>query len=156
MIEVAFAFLLALLSALLPFINIELYLLGAAALSGDGVLVAMAVAAGAGQTIGKVVYYYLGKGVLTAGWLRRRAEKSGGWSEKMARWRRRVEGRPWWTGALVGLSSLTSVPPFMVVSVLAGTLRMSLVAFVAVTMVTRTARFLLLVYAPGVAGAILA
>ncbi|TDQ53710.1 hypothetical protein [Actinorugispora endophytica] len=155
MTETWLAFLVALASALLPFINIEVYLVGAAALVRDGWLPAMAVAAGAGQTLGKIAYYYMGRGVLTTPWLRRKASTPGRWSGHVIRWKKKAEGRPLWTAGLVAVSSFASVPPFMVVSVLAGTVRMPLAAFVAVTAVTRTARFLLLVYAPGAALALL-
>ncbi|MEY9213522.1 hypothetical protein NI17_000370 [Thermobifida halotolerans] len=155
MAESCLAFLIALVSALLPFINIEVYLLGMATLVGEGWLLAAAVAAGAGQTLGKVAYYFMGRGVLTVPWLRRRAETPGRWSARAARWRERAQGRPVWTAGLLAVSSLVSVPPFMVVSVLAGTVRMPLPVFLAVTMATRTARFALLVYAPGAALALL-
>ncbi|RCV51939.1 VTT domain-containing protein [Marinitenerispora sediminis] len=150
--ETALAFGIALTSALLPFVNIELYLVGAAALLDDGALVAMAVAAGAGQTIGKIVYYYLGRGALDVPWLRRRAERPNRWTRRIAAWRERAERRPVWAAGLVAVSSFSSVPPFMVVSVLAGTIRMPLAWFVVITMVTRTARFVLLVYVPDLAG----
>ncbi|MFC3999542.1 VTT domain-containing protein [Nocardiopsis sediminis] len=151
----ALAFAVALASALLPVLNIELYLLGAASLSGGPVLSAMAVAAAAGQTLGKVAYYYLGRGVLDLPWLRRRAATTGRWGERIAGLRAKAEGRPWWTAGLVAVSSFASIPPFMVVCVLAGTVRMPVWAFVAVTMATRSARFLLLVFAPGTAMALL-
>ncbi|CAM4053899.1 hypothetical protein GCM10009799_28430 [Nocardiopsis rhodophaea] len=155
MTETALAFSFGLVSALLPFLNVELYLLGAAALMGDGALFAMAVAAGLGQTLGKIVYYYLGKGVLTIPWLKRRSATPSRWSERVAQWRAKAEGRPWWAAGLLGVSSFSSIPPFMVIAVLAGTVRMPLWSFVTVTMATRTARFLLLVYAPGTVMAVL-
>lgn len=149
MIESGLAFLVALAASLLPFLNIEIYLLGAAALVDGGWLAGMAVAAAAGQTAGKVAYYGAGRGALTVPWLRRRAEKPNRWSARAARWQEKAAGRPVWAAGLVAVSSFASVPPFTVVSVLAGVVRMPLSVFVAVTMVTRTARFVLLVYAPG-------
>lgn len=141
-------------SAVLPFIAIEVYLLGAAALVDDAQLVGMAVGAAAGQAVGKIVWYYVGLGVLRIPWLQRRAEARGRWSGRVARWREEAEHRPWWTAGLVALSSFASIPPFSVISVLAGTVRMALWSFVLVTFVTRVARFLLLVYTPGVAEAL--
>nr|WP_255430003.1 VTT domain-containing protein [Streptomonospora sp. PA3] len=137
-------------SALVPVLNVELYLVGMGTLRG-GVLFAMAVAAGIGQTAGKILYFYIGRGALNIPWLKRRSEAPSRWKERAERWRAKAEGRPLWTAGLVGVSSLTSIPPFMVVAVLAGTLRMPLAAFTAVTFVTRTARFAVLVYAPGLA-----
>ena len=148
MIESGLAFLVALVSGLVPVINIEVYLVGAVAVNGDGALVAMAVAAGLGQTLGKLPYYYAGKGSLTAPWLRKRAETPGRWAERAARWRRKAEERPAWGVGLLALSSFASIPPFVVVSVLAGVLRMNAALFCAVTFATRTARFLIIVLAP--------
>ncbi|MGW5878848.1 hypothetical protein ACWFMI_20100 [Nocardiopsis terrae] len=149
MVETALAFVVATAAGLVPLINIEVYLLGAAALDGDGALVAMAVAAAAGQTLGKIPYYYVGYGTITAPWLRRKAATPGRWTERTARWRAKAEERPAWGAGLLALSSFASVPPFMVVAVLAGVLRMNIALFCAVTFVTRTARFLVLVLAPG-------
>ncbi|CAL9547144.1 hypothetical protein SUDANB121_04377 [Nocardiopsis dassonvillei] len=148
MVETGLAFVVALAAGLVPVINIEVYLLGAVALNGDGALVAMAVAAGLGQTLGKLPYYYAGRGTLSAPWLRRRTETPGKWSERAARWRRRAEERPAWGVGLLALSSFASIPPFVVVSVLAGVVRMNVVLFSAITFVTRTARFLVIVLAP--------
>ncbi|MFC7327883.1 VTT domain-containing protein [Marinactinospora rubrisoli] len=153
--ETALAFGIALTSALLPFVNIELYLVGAATLLGEGALLAMALAAGLGQTLGKIVYYYLGRGVLDLPWLRRKADRPSRWSGRIAALREKAERRPVWAGGLVAVSSFSSIPPFMLVSVLAGTIRMPLGWFTGITMVTRTARFVLLVYAPGLAAGLL-
>ncbi|WP_028648413.1 membrane protein [Nocardiopsis sp. CNT312] len=151
MVETALAFAVALLSGLVPVLNIEVYLVGAAVAVDSGPLLgtAMAVAAGAGQTLGKLPYYYAGRGTLSLRWMHRRKNDPGRWSERVARWRRSAEARPLWGAGLVALSSFASVPPFMAVCVLAGTVRMNVVVFSAITMVTRTARFLLLVLAPG-------
>ncbi|MFD6097491.1 hypothetical protein ACFWF4_14420 [Nocardiopsis flavescens] len=148
MVETGLAFVVALAAGLVPVLNIEVYLLGAVAHNGDGALVAMAVAAGLGQTLGKLPYYYAGKGTLSAPWLRRRTRTPGKWTERAARWRLRAEERPAWGVGLLALSSFASVPPFMVVSVLAGVVRMNILLFCAVTFATRTARFLIVVLAP--------
>ncbi|MDT0331278.1 hypothetical protein [Nocardiopsis lambiniae] len=148
MVETGLAFVVALAAGLVPVLNIEVYLLGAVALTDDGALVAMAVAAGLGQTLGKLPYYYAGRGTLSAPWLRRRTETPGKWTERAARWRRRAEERPLWGVGLLALSSFASIPPFMVVSVLAGVVRMNVVLFSVVTLATRTARFLIIVLAP--------
>ncbi|WP_159940718.1 MULTISPECIES: hypothetical protein [unclassified Nocardiopsis] len=148
MIETALAFAVALVSGLVPFINIEVYLVGAVVTLDDGALAAMAVAAGAGQTLGKVPYYYAGRGTLSAPWIRRRAQTPGRWAARVEGWRRKAQERPVWGAGLVALSSFASIPPFVVVSVLAGMVRMNLPLFCAVTFATRTARFLIVVFAP--------
>ncbi|GAB3704847.1 hypothetical protein [Nocardiopsis oceani] len=148
MTETALAFVVATAAGLVPLINIELYLVGAVAVLDDGALVAMAVAAAVGQTLGKIPYYYVGRGTISAPWLRRRAATPGKWSARVAEWRAKAEARPVWGAGLLALSSFASIPPFMVVSVLAGVVRMNLALFCAVTFVTRAARFLILVLAP--------
>ncbi|ADH69074.1 MULTISPECIES: hypothetical protein [Nocardiopsis] len=148
MIETALAFVVALVSGLVPVINIEVYLVGAVIAMDDGALVAMAVAAGVGQTLGKLPYYYAGRGTLSAPWIRRRSATPGKWAARAEGWRRRAEERPAWGAGLVAVSSLASVPPFVVVSVLAGVVRMNVVLFALITFVTRTARFLVVVFAP--------
>ncbi|GAB3722330.1 VTT domain-containing protein [Nocardiopsis nanhaiensis] len=148
MTETALAFVVATAAGLVPLINIELYLVGAVAVVDDGALVAMALAAAVGQTLGKIPYYHVGRGTISAPWLRRRAATTGKWSARVAQWRAKAEDRPVWGAGLLALSSFASIPPFMVVSVLAGVVRMNLVLFCAVTFVTRAARFLILVLAP--------
>ncbi|WP_017571942.1 YqaA family protein [Nocardiopsis halotolerans] len=146
--ETALAFVVALVSGVVPVVNIEVYLLGAVVVLDDGALVGMAVAAGAGQTLGKLPYYYAGRGTLSAPWIRRRAATPGRWAARAEGWRRRAEERPAWGAGLVAVSSFTSLPPFMVVSVLAGVVRINVVLFSVITLVTRTARFLVVVFAP--------
>ncbi|MFD3688024.1 hypothetical protein ACFWTE_24775 [Nocardiopsis sp. NPDC058631] len=148
MIETALAFVVALVSGAVPVLSIEIYLVGAVVAMDDGALVAMAAAAGLGQTLGKLPYYYVGRGTIAVPWMRRRAQTPGKWAERAEGWRRKAEDRPLWGAGLVAVSSFASVPPFMVVSVLAGVVRMHVVLFSAVTFVTRTARFLIVVFAP--------
>lgn len=148
MVETLLAFVVATAAGLVPILNIEAYLLGVVALLDDGALVAISLAAALGQTLGKIPYYYVGKGTISAPWLKRRARTPGKWSERMAGWRAKAEARPVWGMGLLALSSLVSVPPFMVVSVLAGVVRMNLVLFCVITFLTRTTRFLVLVLTP--------
>lgn len=148
MIKSGLAFVAALVSAVVPVLNIELYLVGAVVTTGDGALTAMALAAAAGQTLGKLPYYYAGRGSLSTPWLRRRAATPGKWAARAEAWRLRAEEKPAWGAGLVAVSSLMSVPPFMVVSVLAGVVRINVLLFVGITFLTRAARFLLVVFAP--------
>ncbi|WP_150239005.1 YqaA family protein [Nocardiopsis quinghaiensis] len=148
MIETALAFVAALVFGVVPVFSIEVYLVGAVVAVDDGALAPMAVAAGAGQALGKLPYYYVGRGSLSLPWLRRRARTPGKWAARAEDWRRRAEEHPVWGAGLVALSSFASVPPFLMVSVLAGVTRMNAVLFLAVTFVTRTARFLIVVFGP--------
>ena len=82
----------------------------------------MAVVAAAGQMIGKIVYYYLGKSSLEWRWVKRRTDTPR-FQAGLERWRVRLEDRPWVAAAFVFLSASVGIPPFAIVAVLAGTLR---------------------------------
>jgi len=127
-------------SALVPLINIEAYLgVRATVASLDSVWL-LAFVAAVGQMLGKLVWYYIGASALSWGWVRRRVEKP----KNLARlelWRRRTHDRPMLAAGLVLVSAFTGFPPFAVLAVLAGQLRMSLTLFMLVGLVGRWLRF---------------
>ena len=127
-------------SALVPLINIELYLVGLAAVtSSDGIWLLAAVG-GLGQMLGKLVWYYLGANALRWGWVRRKIEKPKA-KAKLELWQRRTQDRPVIGGLLLFASAFSGFPPFAIVAVLAGQLRMNLWLFLGVGFVGRTLRF---------------
>lgn len=130
----------AVASALVPLINIEAYLIGLGALTGSSDVWFLATVAGVGQMAGKVVWYYLGANAVRWGWVRRKLEQPKA-AEKLALWQQRTHDRPWISSVLVFVSALTGFPPFAIVSVLAGQLRMSLTLFLVVGGIGRTLRF---------------
>jgi membrane protein YqaA with SNARE-associated domain len=135
----ATTFLLALASGLIPFvINTELYLVGVALLT-DASPAAMVALATSGQMLGKFALYQAGRGALNVGWVRRGA------SSKAAT---ALSGRPSKAMAVLALSSVTGVPPFYAVSFAAGTLRLSLAAFLAIGTAGRMIRFAAVFFAP--------
>ncbi|HEX4978361.1 MAG TPA: VTT domain-containing protein [Nocardioides sp.] len=127
-------------SALVPLINIEAYLgVRASVASLDSVWL-LAFVAAVGQMLGKVVWYYIGASALSWGWVRRKVEKP----KNLARlelWRRRTHDRPVLAAGLVLLSAFSGFPPFAVLAVLAGQLRMNLPLFVLVGLLGRWLRF---------------
>jgi len=125
-------------SALLPLLNLEIYL-GALPNAHDRALV-LAVVAGTGQTLGKVVWYYAGVHSMKLPWLARKME-SEKWQESYRRWHDRIVGRPLFAGAIVFASAISGFPPLAVVAVLAGSLEMSFVLFLVTCLVGRIARF---------------
>lgn len=127
-------------SALLPLINIEAYLVGLAALSSDTRIWVLASIGGAGQMLGKLVWYYLGANAVRWGWIRRKVEKPKA-KAKLELWRERTHERPLLGAVVLFLSAAAGVPPLAVIAVLAGQLRMSLTLFVVVVFVGRTLRF---------------
>lgn len=127
-------------SALIPLINIEAYLVGLGVLVESAGVWGLALVAGLGQMFGKVIWYYLGANALRWSPVRRRVETPR-FQEKLERWRDRVHARPLAAATLVLVSSLTGFPPFAIISVLAGQLRMNLAMFFTVGLLGRTLRF---------------
>ncbi len=101
----------AFLSGFLPFVNIEAYLVGAAALLPGAHPLVVVVAAALGQMAAKALLFLGGRGIVSLpSRLRERA---------LAASTRLGTRRP---PALVFTSALTGLPPFYVVSVAAGLL----------------------------------
>ena len=127
------------LSALVPLFNAEVALTALAATESPP-LWPLAVVAASGQMVGKVVYYFVGRSSLEWRWIKARTE-SPRFQAGLARWRGRLADRPIVSASLVFLSACLGLPPFAVVAVAAGTLRMSLPTFVVVGFAGRLLRF---------------
>jgi membrane protein YqaA with SNARE-associated domain len=127
-------------SALFPLINIEVYLIGLAAVSTSDRVWLLAAVGGAGQMLGKTVWYYLGANALRWGWVRKKVETPKA-QAKLELWQRRTRERPTAGALLLFASGFSGFPPFAIVAVLAGQLRMNLTIFLSVGFVSRTLRF---------------
>ncbi len=127
-------------SALLPLINIEVYLIGMAAVSAHHDIWFLAAVGGLGQMLGKLVWYYLGANALRWGWIRRKMEKPKA-QAKLELWRGRTQHRPLVGAGLLFVSGFSGFPPFAILAVLAGQLRMNLAIFLLVGFLGRTLRF---------------
>jgi membrane protein YqaA with SNARE-associated domain len=132
--------LLGVASALIPLINIEAYLSVRAAVASLGDIWTLALVAAVGQMLGKIVWYYLGSSALHWGWVRRRAEQPKN-AARLETWRARTHERPVLTSGLIFISAFTGFPPFAVLSVLAGQLRMNLALFLSIGLLGRWLRF---------------
>lgn len=133
------------LSAVIPFLNAELYLLAASALAPRSMAVALVVAASLGQMAGKTVMYFAGRGAvrLPGARLRRMVAAA------QARYAQHdTRGREAVGGAMILVSAFVGLPPFYVVSVACGMLRVPFVQFFALGLVGRLARFGVIVLAP--------
>ena len=128
------------LSALVPLVNIEVILAARAAAVATGGLWTLSFAAALGQMFGKVVWYYLGANALNWGWVRRKVETPKA-EARLQVWRTRTHERPVVAGGLVFLSAASGFPPFAIVAVLAGQLRMSLTLFFVLGQLGRWLRF---------------
>lgn len=130
-------FLFCVASALVPLLNVEIYLIGIA----DQVAhEPYAVIAGAGQTIGKIIWFYAGMHAMRVPWLKRKMETPK-WQASYDKWHGRIVGKPWMAGLICFASALTGFPPLAIIAVLAGTFRMNILVFLGTVFVGRTIRF---------------
>jgi membrane protein YqaA with SNARE-associated domain len=139
-------------SALVPVLNIEAYLLAlAAARGGSGAAWWFALVATVGQMGGKVLFYYAGRGALGLPALSRRKASSRRFN--LAALRERLVDRPYLSAGVVFASATVGVPPFAVVSLLAGMIGMPLRWFLVVGSIGRFLRFMTVLLVPGMLGA---
>lgn len=127
-------------SALVPIVNVEAYLAIRAAVVGSGSLWLLALAAAVGQMLGKLVWYQIGASSLGWAWVRRRVERPRA-RARLELWRARTHDRPVLAGTLVLVSAFCGLPPFAVLAVVAGQLRMSLPLFLSLGLLGRWLRF---------------
>ncbi len=132
-------FLVGVASALVPLINLEAYLGVRAAVASMSNIWLLGLVAAVGQMVGKTVWYYLGANSLSWGWIRRKVEQPKN-AARLETWRARTHDRPVVTGVVLFASALVGVPPFAIVSVLAGQLRMSLILFLTLGLTGRWLR----------------
>ena len=125
-----FAF--ALVSGIIPFVlNIELYLLAVATLTNASPAAIVGLAT-AGQTLAKLLLYLVGKGALNIKWVKRSAASKA--ADAFAK-------RPGSGLSIVAFSAVVGFPPLYGVSLVAGTLRLPVVAFTVIIVVGRLIRF---------------
>jgi membrane protein YqaA with SNARE-associated domain len=137
-------FVLSLVSAILPWMNGEVMVISLAAFLRSGVdLATLTVVAAAGQMTGKALTYWAVREGL--------APKVDGQTERMERWRRRFEQAPRRSLALMLVSAVTGVPPFYLITILAGALRVPFGKFLIVGVCGRLLHFGAVVFAPTLA-----
>lgn len=124
---------LSFLSAVFPLISAELAVVGVGAGMTNANLLLLVVAATVGQMIGKSVMYWLGR--------RGSAFAHGKYAHAMEKWGHRFRGSSKSVSGLVFLSSASGLPPFYVISTLAGVFRTSFVTFLLVGTAGRALRF---------------
>jgi len=130
---------LAVASALIPLINIEAIIVLAAS-QGQVPTWLLVVGASVGQMVGKLLWYYGGREVDRFGFVARRMERPRA-QASMAKWRLRTEGRPWFCAGLLFVSAVTGFPPYAVLAVLAGALRVPIPVFLVTGLLGRAVRF---------------
>ena len=124
----------AFLSAILPWMNAEVLILALPAVASSRKELAMLILiATTGQMAGKCIIYWVA--------LRGTACPSGRIARAVERWRERAAANPSSPVALVALSSLVGIPPFYVMSAVAGALRMNFGSFFVAGACGRLVRF---------------
>ncbi len=139
-------FLFSIASALIPVLNLEIYL--GAIPPGHHPAWLIATAAGSGQTIGKVIWYYAGLNSMKVSWLRRKMEAEK-WQASYTKWHERIVGRPVLAGTICFASAVSGFPPLAVIAVLAGSLRMNVMLFFSTVLGGRIIRFWLVLAGAG-------
>lgn len=132
---------LAFVSAVLPWVNAELLVLSLPAVAGsNGELATLVLLATAGQMAGKCIIY----------WVARRAGTvpSGRLLATLERWRERAAAKPSSPVMIVAASSIVGIPPFYVMSAVAGALRVNFWSFFVAGTCGRLIRFSTLAYLP--------
>ena len=140
------SFLVGLISALFPPVNIEVFLFGLAAVARPALLPAVVVSAALGQMAGKIGFYFAGRGFMKLP-LGRYQAKFDEWSIRLGNSKRGVD-------MVMFSSSLWGVPPFLVVPYLAGLFKLSFRRFLVLGMVGRLIRFSVVVSVPALVKAL--
>lgn len=133
-------FLVCLLSGLLPVINVEVFLLLVSSLSPKFLLFPLLLLSTLGQMTAKSVLYLVGWGVL-----RIPVRKSEG---KMERVKKSFEKWKSRRDLLIFLSASTGIPPFYLVSILAGVMKLNFLRFLLFGSLGRLTRFSLTLWLP--------
>lgn len=130
------------IAGLVPLVNAEVFLVGVSmfAITSPAQLPLVAACAAVGQMTAKVMLYYAGMGMfeLPRGRFRERLERA---RSKIERWQR----RPY---LIYAVSASVGLPPFYLVSLAAGALRIGFRAFCAIGLAGRFLRFAVIVAIP--------
>lgn len=127
-------------SALFPLINIEAYLATVGALVDSYGIWPVSLVAAAGQALGKVLWYEIGRSSMRWSYIQTKME-SARWQEQYEKVRIRTQRHPWSGASLLFLSATLGVPPLAIMAVLAGQLSFKRTWFYVTTFVGRTLRF---------------
>ena len=120
-----------------PLLNAEIYLAAVATQIEHHDAYLLAVAAGFGQMLGKLPWYYASARSTEIPWMRKRLE-TGKFQASFETWRERIHGRPWFSAGIMMASSVIGFPPLLVMGAVAGALRMRLWIFAGTIFVGRT------------------
>jgi membrane protein YqaA with SNARE-associated domain len=132
---------LSMVSALVPWVNGEVLLLTLAVPARSPFeLLILVLLASAGQMAGKCFLYWAGRGAVRF--------QSGRMRRALPAWKERFERSPAKMLALVFVSSAVGIPPFYVITILAGAFRVRFGPFLTIGACGRIVRFTTLVFVP--------
>lgn len=135
-------------SALIPVVNIEAYLI-ALTLSQHPAVHLLALAAAVGQMGGKMIFWAVGAGLMSAERVSRKGKAKGRWAQRMDRLQQWCTQHRWGPALVTLVSAVVGLPPFAVWSVLAGSIAMPWWQFLALGTLGRYLRFAAIILAPG-------
>jgi membrane protein YqaA with SNARE-associated domain len=124
-------------ASVFPLLNAEIYLAAMATQMSHTQVWPLAIAAGAGQTLGKILWYAGSARSMELPWMRRRLE-SGRFKASFETWKQRIHGRPWTSAGVMLFSSVVGLPPLLVMGAVAGAMKMRMWIFASTIMVGRT------------------
>ena len=134
------SFIVGFVSGLVPFVNSEIYLVAVSTMVSRQALIPVALLSAAGQMVAKTIIFYAGRGVFSL-----KMHKLEGRIEAVQRkfkdWETRID-------ALILFSATVGLPPFYVVSFVAGAAKLHYIRFLASGFVGRSIRFAVIVYFP--------
>ena len=118
----------AILSSVVPIFNIEVYLAALATQVSPEQALPLALMAGIGQALGKLVWYYSVLKSMQIPMMQRwlATEKR---QVQLKLWEKRIAGRPVFAGGVTFASGLIGIPPLLVMGVAAGVVRMNIWIF---------------------------
>jgi membrane protein YqaA with SNARE-associated domain len=137
-------FFVAILSALVPLVNIEAYLATVGALVDRFGLWPVSFVAALGQTVGKAIWYEVGRQSMHWSYIQKKMQQPK-WQAQYEKARLRAESHVLGAATLVFLSATLGFPPMAVIAVVAGQLGFNRWVFYSTTLVGRTLRFAALI-----------
>jgi membrane protein YqaA with SNARE-associated domain len=127
-------------SGLVPIINSEVYLIFVSSVTSQPALLPVALLSAFGQMVSKTILFYAGRGLLSIDF--------GKYKNKIDAAQRKLVESKNKTDLVVFFSATIGLPPFYVISIAAGTLKMRVSRFVVAGFVGRSIRFASIIYFP--------
>ncbi len=131
----------AFVSAFIPVVNIETYVVVMAAMDTSQIFL-LAGAATVGQMAGKYIWYEVGRNSERWPWLQKKLSKPK-IAARMERWTEWSRNHSSISGLVLFASACAGLPPFLVMSIVAGRLKVHRAVFLVTGLTGRFARFLI-------------